>query len=158
MEYALAQANAAIMNGSLSDPKMAGMAVQIKEINQLAAAHPGFIDRYSPLEFGELRAIADYLQEDERDRIFFNMSIWRDLESLRSFTYETIHRSLISRKADWIQPQDRPSYVLWWHPLKQTLSVKIAAEKLSMLSTGKATSAAFDFNTLFPLPSDADQP
>ena len=152
MKHALAQANAAIMNGCLTDPRMQGMVSQIEAINQLAATHPGFLKRVSPSEEQELIPISHYLQGADLDRIFFNMSLWKDLASLRSFTYETIHRRLISDKKDWIQAQARPSFVLWWQPIDQTLTIELAAEKLSALSAEGATAKAFDFKSPFPPP------
>jgi hypothetical protein len=112
MNYYLAQANAAQMKGSLSCPIMEGMASQIQRINTLAESSAGFVWRIPSATNEQLNPIVDYLHGIEPERIFFNMSVWESVEALRQFTFESLHRSLLHRKVEWIIPSEDDSYVL----------------------------------------------
>jgi hypothetical protein len=73
------------------------------------------------------------------------MSVWESSEALRQFTFESIHRSLIHRKQEWIVPSEENSYVLWWVEPKRLPSINEASENLRLIRSNGPTKVAFDF-------------
>ena len=41
------------------------------------------------------------------------LSLWRDVESLRHFTWNTLHKRFRARRAEWFVPWDGPYLALW---------------------------------------------
>ena len=154
MKYYLSQANAAQMRGSLSSPIMEGMASQIQRINALAESNEGFIWRIPSVTNDQLNPIVDYLHGIAAERIFFNMSVWESSEALRQFTFESIHRSLLHRKQEWVVPSEDNSYVLWWVESNRLPSITEASEKLRLIRSNGPTKLAFDFKAPHPAPRD----
>lgn len=156
MNYALAQANAAVMRGSLEDPIMQSMASQIDAINQLAEQHPGFIWRIKITPPGSLGPIREYLGTRNEDRIFFNLSLWDSMDALKRFTYESAHHEVLKNRDQWVPHCDRPTYVLWWIPNTEHPRIEEAALKLAHLRDQGPSQQAFDFKSAHPAPSLKD--
>ena len=156
MNYVLAQANAAIMKGSLNDPSMQSMASQIPDINTLAERDPGFIWRIKNVPPGSLASIKNYLRLESEDRIFFNLSVWRSLETLKRFTYETAHKGLLRDKHSWVPASERANYVLWWLPEGDIPTINEAASKFTELDSRGPTERAFTFRSPYPPPTIED--
>src|SRR5712692_1444271 len=96
--YHIAQVNIARMNAPLDDPVMAGFVARLDEINALADNSPRFVWRLQT-EAGN----ATYLRPYDDDRILFNFSIWKSIESLREYVYKTAHAELLRQRRDWFQ-------------------------------------------------------
>ena len=105
----LAQTNLALFRWPLSDQRMSGFAEQIQPVNDLAERSEGFVWRfageYEPREFGE--PWSDPL-------LFFNMSVWRDFESLSRFINLDAHKAMMRDRARWTTPATGPSMAMWW--------------------------------------------
>jgi hypothetical protein len=141
----LAQVNIARMRAPLEDPVMAGFVARLDEINALADRSAGFVWRLQTPDGN-----AAYLRPYPDERILFNMSVWHDLESLRSYVYATSHVELLRRRQDWFERFDGPSAALWWIPAGHIPSVDEAKERLRHLAENGPTPVAFTFKTVFP--------
>lgn len=105
----LAQSNIALFRWPLTDPRMAGFVSQIDTMNLLAESSHGFVWRFTdpyestglPTPFGD-------------PLLFFNMSVWRDVESLRSYVFQSEHVEMLQRKSEWTRPTGTPPLVMWW--------------------------------------------
>ena len=81
---------------------MAEFAMNLERINALAERSPGFVWRLQTEE-GDATAIRPF--EDEN--MLVNMSVWRDLESLSGYVYNSAHVELMRRRREWlIFPRD----------------------------------------------------
>ncbi len=152
MTYQLAQANAATTKAPFSAASMQGLTTQIAAINALAASSPGHVWRLSDVPLEALAPVANYLSHTDPERVFFNLSIWMDIETLKAFTYQTAHAQLIRHKNDWVTDIGRPSYVLWWVTAGHHPTVQEAADRFDYLAKHGPSDHAFDFKQTFPTP------
>ncbi|MFI5184525.1 MAG: DUF3291 domain-containing protein [Vicinamibacteria bacterium] len=145
MTVHLAQVNIGRMKAPLEDPIMAGFVARLDEINALADRSPGFVWRLQTAEGNatDLRPYPD-------DHILFNMSVWRDLESLRDYVYATAHVELLRSRQDWFEKLAGPSAALWWVPAGHIPPVDEAKERLAHLTEHGPSSVAFTFKNPFP--------
>ena len=109
--YELAQLNIGIIKGPMDSPLMAEFAANLARINALAESSPGFVWRLQT-DAGDATAIRPF--EDES--MLVNMSVWRDIESLRQYVYHSAHVSVMRRRREWFERMSEPFVVLWWVP------------------------------------------
>ena len=142
-EYYLAQLNIARMKYPLESPGMAGFVARLEDVNALADASPGFVWRLQT-EDGDATAI-DYFGAD----MLVNMSVWRDLESLRDFAFRSAHREVLARRHDWFEAMDEAYSVLWWIAAGRIPTLEEADTRLQALRRDGPTPRAFTFATPF---------
>ncbi|PYJ86248.1 MAG: DUF3291 domain-containing protein [Verrucomicrobia bacterium] len=153
--FCLAQANVALAAARFDSPTMAGMVSRLTEINALAERSPGFVWRFqNPPGFDWLAPFADYFDAFEPERIFFNMSVWENVEDLRRYVFETAHVELLRGKEAWMLPALRPHLVLWWIPSTRLPTVEEGRQRLALLARRGPTREAFSFAKPFPPPVD----
>lgn len=153
MTYHLAIANAAVLRHPFSHPEMSELATQIAPINELAENHPGFVWRLTHPSQKELEALLTYLQDAHFDHVFFNLSVWRTIEQLEDFTYQSSHRGVLQKKQAWIVPPTQPTYTLWWIEENQFPSVRETIRRLESIRDHGPTPRSFDFKSSFPPPA-----
>lgn len=103
----LAQYNIALPRWPVEDPRMAEFRDNIVRINGLARRSPGFLWRL------EDEAGPDAPVFPDHPTMNFTISLWRDIESLRHFTWNTLHKRFRLRRDEWFQPWPGPYLALW---------------------------------------------
>ncbi|MBL8176144.1 MAG: DUF3291 domain-containing protein [Bryobacterales bacterium] len=150
--YHLAQLNIAHMRGaSIDDPVMSGFVAQIAAMNAAAEQHPGFIWRLTTPAGEDTGAYPD-------PTILVNLSVWRDIEALRDFTYHGIHKGPVKDRAQWFHRPTQAHLALWWIPAGHIPSVQEAVERLDHLRHHGPTPAAFPFAQPAPAPDSPTSP
>jgi heme-degrading monooxygenase HmoA len=142
--FELAQVNIGRARGEMSDPVMAGFAARLEEINALADRSPGFVWRLQT-EDGDATAVRPY----DDDRMMINLSVWRDLDSLRAYVYRTDHAAVMRRRREWFERLDRIFVALWWVPAGHRPSVAEAVARLAHLEQHGPSAFAFSFGEPF---------
>lgn len=150
-QFELAQLNVGIIRGPMDSPVMAEFAANLDRINALADGTPGFVWRLQS-EAGDATAIRPF--EDENNLV--NMSVWRDLQSLRQFVYRSAHAAIMRRRKEWFEPMRDAYMVLWWVSKGHRPDVTEAIAKLERLRKSGPSPEAFTFGQAFP-PPDAPQ-
>ena len=79
----------------------------IDRMNALAARSDGYIWRL----VDESGPEAPKFPGDPR--MTFTLSVWRDLESLRAFTWNTLHKRFRLRTAEWFEPLGQAYLAIW---------------------------------------------
>src|SRR5690349_2063111 len=103
------------MRGCLSDPLMTGMATRIEEMNQLAERSEGFVWRWrGSLTPESLDELGVYMGRGAREHLFYNMSVWRSIEHLRHYTFQTAHAEMLRDRQRWIVDLEQAHLALWW--------------------------------------------
>lgn len=148
--YHLAQINIGRLLAPIDDPQIADFVANLDPINALADDHPGFVWRYQTDE-GNATATRPY----DDDRILVNFSVWKDLESLRSYTYSGAHLAIMRRRREWFERFAEAFIALWWVPAGHTPSVAEAVERLEYLKQHGPSPEVFTFRVPFPAPDDA---
>jgi Domain of unknown function (DUF3291) len=149
--YELAQLNVGIIRAPMDSPIMADFAANLDRINALADGSPGFVWRLQT-EAGDATAIRPF----ENENNLVNMSVWRDLESLRQYVYRSAHIEIMRRRREWFEPMREAYMVLWWVPTGHRPDVTEAIAKLETLRKAGPGPEAFTFGQAFP-PPDAPQ-
>jgi hypothetical protein len=148
--YELAQLNVARMKEPLESPTMADFVANLDRINALAESSPGFLWRLQTEE-GDATALRP-LGEDT----LVNVSVWRDVQSLNKYVYQSAHVEIMRRRKEWFERMREAYVVLWWVPKGHRPTVSEAIAKLELLRANGPTQEAFTFRQAFP-PPDAEQ-
>jgi Domain of unknown function (DUF3291) len=147
--HELAQLNIGIIRGPMDSPVMADFAAQLDRINALAERTPGFVWRLQT-EAGDATAIRPF---EDNENMLVNMSVWRDVEALNGYVYQSAHVELMRRRREWFERMDAPFMVLWWVPAGHRPSVDEAIARLELLRARGPTAQAFTFRTAYPAPA-----
>ena len=142
-EYHLAQLNIAKMKFPLDDPRMQAFVDQLDAVNALADNAPGFVWRLQTDE-GDATAIDFFGAET-----LVNMSVWRDVESLRDYAFRSDHKKVLGRRQEWFERMEQAYSVLWWIPAGSIPSLEEASERLENLRQTGPNPQAFTFRQLF---------
>ncbi len=99
--YELAQLNIGIIKGPIDGPVMAEFVANLDPINALAERTPGFLWRLKTDE-GNATSIRPY---PENENMAVNMSVWKDVDSLRLFVFHSEHVEISGAGASsWTSP------------------------------------------------------
>lgn len=139
----LAQLNIAQMKFAIDDPAMAEFVDRLADINALADNADGFVWRLQTDE-GDATAI-DYFNAD----MLVNMSVWEDLESLRTYVYRSAHNEVMARRKQWFERITDAYTVLWWVPAGHIPTLGEAAQRLDSLRRHGPGRFAFTFKQPF---------
>lgn len=140
----LAQVNIAKMKDAADSELMSDFVSAIDAVNEVAEAAPGFIWR---LKGDENNALAIRVFED--NYLLINMSIWKDVESLKSFLYSGKHLDVYRKKKKWFHEMDDHHMAMWFVPLNEKPTPQEAKQKLEHLNKHGETIHAFTFRSNF---------
>jgi len=146
-QYHLAQLNIGKVKGTMESEVMHGFASRLDELNALAEAHAGFVWRLQD-ESGNATNIHEY----EDPFLLVNMSIWKSVESLKDYTYHTMHKDLLKDRKLWFHRMAEMHYVLWWIPAGHIPTVAEGKERLEYFQKNGSSDYAFDFKHPFAPP------
>ena len=149
--FELAQLNIAYSKAPIDSPILADFVANLDRINLLADASDGFRWR---LETDEENDTSLRLFGDD---VIVNMSIWRDLDALRHFVYNSAHTEIMRRRREWFAQAPQAYAVLWWVPSGHRPSLSEAANRLERLRQHGPSITAFTFGRFFRAP-DIDVP
>ena len=77
------------------------------------------------------------------------LSLWRDCQSAKAFTYGQWHRDALMRRAEWFVPAKWPGYVLWWVEDHLVPTWSDGIDRLEALAVDGPTRRAFNFSHTF---------
>ncbi|GJM08227.1 MAG: hypothetical protein DHS20C11_05030 [Lysobacteraceae bacterium] len=144
--YQLAQLNVAKLLAPLESPQLADFVNNLDRINALAEASDGFVWRLKD-EDDNATALRPF-----DDDMIVNMSVWRDLEALKTFVFAPEHVAIMRRKREWFHRLSEAYMVLWWVPAGHQPTTDEARSKLEHIQAHGPTAAAFNFRTNFAMP------
>jgi len=155
--FHLAEFNISRLKAPLHDPSMKEFVDFLAPVNAFADGSPGFVWR---LAAGDGVA-STYLPPSYDDpMVITNLTVWTDMESLRVFSYETVHRYFLQSRRKWFDRVAGRQVVLWWMPAGQIPTLEEAKAKLRLLEERGPSVGAFTFHDAFdeagqPVPSAA---
>ena len=149
MDYHLAQINIGRLVAPIDDPRIADFVAQLAPINALADSAPGFVWR---LQSDSGNATDIPFSDDPR--VIVNMSVWKSIDALRNFTYDSKHTRVLKDRARWFEKMDKPHYCLWWVPAGHIPTVAEGRERLLHFQEHGATPYSFWFSEQFPAPEE----
>lgn len=147
MSFHLAQVNIAKARAPLESEIMQPFVEALDEINALAEASAGFVWRFKT-ESGNATSVVAF----DDPRLIVNISVWKDLESLRDYVYRTMHGRFFARRGEWFEKMELPHLALWWLPVGILPTVEDARQRLSSIALTGETAFAFTFRKQFGPP------
>jgi hypothetical protein len=145
--YQLAQLNIGEIRAPLDSPELQDFVDNLDGINALAESSTGFIWRLKG-DGNDATSLRPY----DSDKIIVNMSVWRDVASLRAFVYDSAHVAIMKRRREFFTRMVKAYLVLWWVPAGHEPTVTDAVAKLEMLRAHGSTAEAFTFVEAFSAP------
>lgn len=139
----LAQLNIARPRFPLDDARMAGFVDNLDRVNAIAERSPGFVWRLK----GEGNDATELRLEGDPDAIV-NMSVWESAEHLEHFVWNTVHKRVYQRRAEWFPALGRPHFVMWRVAIGHEPTVTEAKERLDHLAAHGTSDHAFGWEGL----------
>jgi hypothetical protein len=144
--FHLAEFNISRLKAPLDDPSMREFVDFLAPVNAFADGSPGFVWR---LDAGD-GVGSTYLPPSYDDpMVITNLTVWTDLESLRVFSNETVHRYFLQSRRKWFDRVAGKHVVLWWVPAGQIPTLDEAKAKLRLLEKRGPSATAFTFHDAF---------
>jgi hypothetical protein len=85
-----------------------------------------------------------------------NLSVWKNVQSLNQYVYESAHLEIMRRRKEWFDRMPDAYVLLWWVGTGHRPTPTDAIEKLELLRKNGPTSEAFTFRRSFMPPSAPD--
>ncbi|MEW7289249.1 DUF3291 domain-containing protein [Aquimarina sp. 2304DJ70-9] len=142
----IAEINLAKMKAPLDSPILKEFVDFLEPINKLADESLGFVWRLKDDEGNSFASTASQLEDD---MILVNMSVWKDLEALKSYTYDTAHSYFVRAGRKWFKRMKSPHVALWWVDHDQIPTVEEALSKIKLIEKHGPTSEAFNFKQVY---------
>jgi hypothetical protein len=140
----LAQFNVGRMRYANDDPRMAEFVNNLATVNGIAERTPGFVWRYQD-DSGSATNTRPF---DGDPRMAINLSVWRDVESLERFVWQTVHKRFYGRRAEWFEHMAERYMVMWWVPAGNQPGIAEAIERLRHLQKHGPSDHAFGWESL----------
>lgn len=139
-EFHLAQINIALMKAPLNDPIMVEFADALSEVNAIADQSSGFIWRLQTASGNatDIRAYPD-------PKMLVNVSVWRDVESLKTYVYKSLHGEFFVRRRQWFEKYQGEHFAMWWIPANHRPTAEEGKTKLEYLALHGDSAEAFTF-------------
>jgi len=148
-KFELAQLNIAHLKAPIDSPLLADFVANLDRINALADASDGFRWRLMT-DDGNATSLRPF-----GDDVIVNMSVWRDLDALQKYVYNSAHVEILKRRREWFAHAPQANAVLWWIPSGHRPSVSEATGRLEQLRRHGPSSTAFTFGKIFQAPDAA---
>ncbi|MEU5696352.1 DUF3291 domain-containing protein [Actinosynnema sp. NPDC020468] len=86
---------------------------------------------------------------DETDSRAGTLSLWTDLESVFTYVYSGLHRTILRRRHEWFLKPEWPGYAMWWVPDDTTPTWSDACHRLEHLHDHGPSPVSFTFRQPF---------
>jgi hypothetical protein len=148
-KYQLAQLNIAQLKAPLDSPELKDFVDNLDRINALAENSPGFVWRLvgDGNDATSLRPLGD--------DVIVNLTVWRDVASLRDYAYKSPHTEVMKRRREWFTRMSEAYLALWWVPAGRIPTVAEAVAKLMHLRKHGPSAEAFTFGEAYSAPDAA---
>lgn len=139
----IAEFNRGLLRHPWNDRRVSGFVNGLDKVNRIASRSDGFIWR-CPNDAMEAAQTANG-PLGANPRLACTLSVWRDVEALNAFVFDTVHRVFFENRLDWFEPGQGLRMVLWSVEEGHQPSVAEAAERFDCLVQNGASDHAFDW-------------
>ena len=147
-QFYIAEFNISRLKAPLDSPMMKEFVDFLDPVNRFAEDSPGYVWRLAAPN-GQASSYLPPAYDDEM--IVTNLTIWKDIQSLRNFAYKTVHTYFLRSRKKWFEQAADPQVVLWWIPKGHLPTVEEAKQKLRCLQENGPTAEAFTFQVPFDI-------
>ena len=139
----LAQINIARLKAPIDHPSIAGFTDNLDKINAIAEHSPGFIWRLKDDASNNATAFNPYNDE----LVIINISVWKDMESLKGFVYHTEHVQFFMRRKEWFESMNEAHMAFWFVDEENMPDAIEGKKRLDHLHQHGSSDYAFDFKS-----------
>ncbi len=139
----LAQLNIGRFRYPTDDPRLADFMTNLDLVNALAERSQGFVWRLKD-ESNNATAFRPFPDP----MMAVNLSVWKNVEALERFVYQTVHKRFYGRRPEWFDKMDTPHFVMWWIPAGHLPSLEEAKERLAHLTAHGPSDHAFGWESM----------
>ena len=138
-----------------SHPRSRGFHERAPLVMQAAMACDGYIEHnafdYQAMKYSWCEPVRpSFVSPELEGNVAMTLSLWRDLESVYAFSYQTPrHGEALRLRAEWFHKPDHPNYVAWWVADDHRPDFTEAARRIETLHFHGPTAEAFDFKQPF---------
>lgn len=93
------------------------------------------------------------IQPYDDPMMIINLSVWKDVDALRQFTFRTEHARFMRLRRQWFEKLSEVVLVMWWVPAGELPSAQEGKNRLERLRSQGETEAAFSFRQTFNPPT-----
>jgi hypothetical protein len=136
----LAQFNISKIKYALDDSRMREFVENVELINSLANRIDGFVYRVKDAS-GHAMNIRVY----DDPSILPNLTVWRDIDCLRQFVFETLHRKFFERGHEWFDPSFGSKNVMWLIKENIIPTMEDGVDRMNHLQDNGPSLYAFDW-------------
>ncbi len=144
MIYQLAQINIAKLLKPIDDPQIADFVNQLDEINAVAEKSNGFIWRLKD----DVTNDATNINPFNDPNMIVNMSVWKDVASLKDYVYNSDHVKVFVRRKEWFEKPTKAHMALWWIEKGKFPSVEEGKRRIEYLQQHGNSKYAFTFQKI----------
>jgi hypothetical protein len=144
--FQIAEFNISRLKAPLDSPILKEFVDFLEPVNKFAEESPGYIWRLAAPD-GQAASYLPPAYEDEM--IVTNLTVWKDIDSLKNFVYQTVHTYFLRSRKKWFDQVAEYQVVLWWVKEGHIPTVEEAKQKLTHLQEHGPTVDAFTFQALF---------
>lgn len=141
-EMHLAEFNIARIRYPLDDPRMAEFVDNVHRVNALAEQIDGFVWRLQD-DSGHAMNMTVY----DDPTILPNLTVWKTVDALERFVWQTLHARFYRRREEWFEPMDTP-LVLWWIEAGHKPTMEEGVDRLESLKAFGSCEHAFGWEQL----------
>jgi hypothetical protein len=144
----VAEFNIGFARFPLNDPRMSGYVENFDMVCRTVDAQEDLIWRPpNPDEDGHVNQVPAY----ENDLIIVGMSVWKSIDAMLRFVYESDHAKFLRRRAEFFEdfPKNRQRQVIWWILSGSIPTPQEGRRRLEHLDRYGPTPAAFTHASRF---------
>jgi hypothetical protein len=138
----LAQFNVARIKYPLDDPRMKEFVDNVARVNALAEQIDGFVWRLQD-ETGNAMSMTVY----DDPRILPNLTVWKNVEALERFVWQTVHSRFYGRREEWFERIETP-LVMWFVPAGHRPALSEGVVRLNRLRAEGSSGDAFGWDRI----------
>ena len=136
----LAQFNIATIKYPLDDPRMKEFVDNIDLVHRIAERIGGLVKRLSD-DSGTALNMRVY----NDPRIVPNLTIWKDVASLETFVWKTLHKKFFDKREQWFDVSAKPKNVMWFCQPDYNPQMSDGVERLDYMIANGPSDYAFDW-------------
>jgi hypothetical protein len=125
---------------NIDDPIMKEFVDNLDVVNGEAEKSEGFIWRLTDEEDN-----ATSFDPYHNVRIIINVSVWKDVDSLKNFIFKGSHLSFMRRRKEWFEKFGKAYFCMWRIEAGKVPTIEEAVDRLDHFQKHGSSDYAFDF-------------
>lgn len=142
----LAELNIGRLLAPIDDPRVADFKNNIDRVNAAAKRMPGFVWMMEG-SGGPNTGNTDTCLDGDPQAVT-NLSVWEDVATFETFVFNTLHKQIYDRRAEWFEIMEPAHFVMWWVPAGHRPTLDEAMARLTHLRDNGDSDEAFGWRYL----------